>query len=64
MVAMLVLALTVVVEIGTIDLGRELSWFGKLSQVQSAWVRYGLLAGSIASIICAVVYRRTRRREI
>jgi len=53
--------LAVMLEIGTIDLGHELSWglLGGLSREHSAWLRYSVVAVAIASAICAVTYRRS-----
>jgi hypothetical protein len=60
--AMITVPLAVILEIGTIDLGHELSWrlFGGLSQMHSAWLRLMLIAVAIASIISALVYNRRR----
>ncbi len=59
-----VLALTtvpiaVLLEIGTIDLGHELTWrlFGGMTQVHSAWLRYAIIAVATASAVCAITHR-------
>lgn len=61
-IAMVTVPLAVILEIGTIDLGRELSWrlFGGLSQVHSAWLRLTIVAVAIASIISALAYNQRR----
>jgi hypothetical protein len=61
-IAMVAVPLAVMLEIGTIDLGHELTWrlFGGLSQAHSAWLRLTLVAVAIASIICALAYRGRR----
>jgi hypothetical protein len=45
------------VEIGTLDLGHELTWFGSLTPVQSAWVRHFFTAAAISSIVVALLSR-------
>jgi hypothetical protein len=57
-VAMVSLPLAVILEIGTIDLGHELSWFHRLSETQSALLRVAVLSVAIASTCSAIVYRR------
>jgi hypothetical protein len=58
--ATLTVPLALTVEIGTFAAGRELRWFGKLTQIQSAWLRYSLLAVATASIVCAIAFRERR----
>jgi len=60
--AIMTVPLAVVLEIGTIDLGHELTWrlFGGVSQLHSAWIRYVTIAVAIASIISALAHRRGR----
>lgn len=53
----LTVPLFLVVEIGTLAAGRELTWFGTLSPTQSAWVRHALLAVAAASVGCAIAFR-------
>jgi hypothetical protein len=48
----------VMLEVGTWDLGREFTWFNKLSQQQSAWVRYCILTIAALLVVAAFVYRR------
>jgi hypothetical protein len=55
---MVSLPLAVVLEIGTIDLGHELTWFHRLSQTQSGWLRVAVLSVAIASTFSAIAYRR------
>jgi len=45
-------------EIGTRDLGHELTWFHLLAPEQSAWVRYSAFAAAALLIIAAFVYRK------
>src|SRR5450755_4424879 len=47
--AILAFSFFLFVEVGTVDLGHEFTWFGRLSQLQSATVRYALLAIFISS---------------
>jgi hypothetical protein len=53
-----VVCLAFIIEVGTLDLGREFTWFGKLSQQQSAWVRYCVFTVAALLVIAAFVYRR------
>jgi H+/Cl- antiporter ClcA len=46
-----------VIEVGTLDLGHEFTWFGKLSQQQGAWVRYCVFTLATLLVIAALVYR-------
>jgi hypothetical protein len=48
--------LAFMIEVGTLDLGREFTWFGKLSQQQSAWVRYCVFTVAALPVIAAFVY--------
>jgi hypothetical protein len=57
-VAMVSLPLAVILEIGTIDLGHELTWFNRLSETQSGWLRVAILSVAIASTFSAIAYRR------
>jgi hypothetical protein len=50
--------LALVLEVGTRDLGHEFTWFNKLSEQQSAWVRYGVFTIAALLLIAAFVYRR------
>jgi hypothetical protein len=47
--AILAFSFFLFVEVGTVDLGHEFTWFGGLSQQQSALVRHALLAIFISS---------------
>jgi hypothetical protein len=60
--ALLTVPLSLIVEIGTLAAGHELTWFGTLTQIQSQWVRYSLLATATASGICGLAFRRVRAR--
>jgi hypothetical protein len=51
-----------VVQIGTLDLGHELTYFGKVSQLQSAYVRYTLLLIPMALFVVAA-FRYSRRQS-
>jgi hypothetical protein len=57
-VAMVSLPLAVVLEIGTIDLGHELTWFHHLSETESGWLRVAVLSVAIASTFSAIAYSR------
>ena len=50
-----------IVQIGTLDLGHELTYFGKVSQLQGAYVRYTLLL--IPMVMFAVAAFRYSRRK-
>ncbi|HEY2782363.1 MAG TPA: hypothetical protein VGN12_14250 [Pirellulales bacterium] len=52
-------------EVGTRDLGHEFTFFGKLSQGQSAWVRYCVLTVAALLVVAAFVYHRraTKSRQ-
>ena len=49
------------VEVGTMDLGHEFTWFGRLSQPQSATVRYALLAIFISSAVLTALRHFTKK---
>ena len=53
--ALVTLPLAASLEVGTLDLGHELTWFGHLSQAQSAWIRYCALTVAIACVVMALV---------
>ena len=57
------IALALVVEVGTLDLGHELTWFGAASPAVAAAVRYVIVGVSIVLIIAAAALRN-RGREI
>jgi hypothetical protein len=50
-----------IVQMGTLDLGHELTYFGKLSQPQGAYVRYTLLLIPVI-LFAAGVFRFSRRK--
>jgi hypothetical protein len=50
-----------VVQIGTLDLGHDLTYFGQLSQLQGAYVRYALLL--IPVVLFAVAAFRYSKRK-
>ncbi len=55
--------LAFVIEVGTLDLGHEFTWFNELSQQQSAWVRYCVFTIAALLVVAALVYRsRSPRR--
>jgi hypothetical protein len=55
--ATLTVPIAVIVEIGTLAAGHELTWFKALSQAQSVWLRHALLALAAASVGCAFAFR-------
>jgi hypothetical protein len=55
--ALVAVCASVLIEVATLDLGHELTWMGHLSQVQGAWVRYLIFAGTILLIVASFVYR-------
>jgi hypothetical protein len=46
------------IEVGTRDLGHEFTWFNRLSQQQSVWVRYGVFTIAALLVISAFVHRK------
>jgi hypothetical protein len=46
------------IEVGTRDLGHELTWFNRLSPEQSAWVRYCAITVAALLIIASFVHRK------
>jgi hypothetical protein len=60
-VAMVSLPLAVVLEIGTIDLGHELTWFHRLSETEGGWLRVAVLSVAIASTFSAIAHSRISR---
>lgn len=59
--AMVSVPWAIMLRIGTIDLGHELTWFGRLSQVEGAWIRLSVVAVALASLVCTAVHRRSSR---
>jgi hypothetical protein len=51
-------ALAFVVEIGTLNLGHEFTWFGHVPPAESAWIRYCVLTAAILLVVAAVIYRK------
>jgi hypothetical protein len=51
-----------VVEIGTLDLGHEMTYFGRLSQLQSAYVRYALLFIPVC-LFAVAAFRNSKRNS-
>lgn len=56
--AMMSLFLFAVVEVGTLDLRHELTYFHTLSQQQSAWARYALLFVTVGLFVVAASRQR------
>jgi hypothetical protein len=52
------ICIALLLEVGTLDLGHEFTWFGKLSLQQSAWVRYCVFTVAALFVIAAFVYRK------
>jgi hypothetical protein len=52
--------LAFVFEVGTWSLGHEFTFFGKLSQQESAWVRYVVFTLAALLVIAALVYHVRR----
>jgi hypothetical protein len=61
--AILSVPLAALVELETWLLGHELTYFGRTSPLQSAWIRYALIAAAISSVVLAVLNRRPRAGE-
>jgi hypothetical protein len=61
LLAIMSLFLFVVVEVGTLDLGHEMTYFGTLSQQQSGWVRYMLLFIAVCLFVAAASRHRRLR---
>jgi hypothetical protein len=53
--------LSAAIELATLDLGHELSWFGHLSHEASAWLRWCLIAGTTVLVVASVIYPRNGR---
>jgi hypothetical protein len=51
------------IEVGTRDLGHELTWFNRLSPDQSAWVRYCAFTVAALLVIAAFVHRKRGQPE-
>ncbi len=56
--AILTAPLSLIVEVGTIAAGHELTWFRALSPTGAQWIRYALLAIALASMVCALAFRK------
>lgn len=54
---MAVLAFDFMIEVATLDLGHELTWFGQASQSAGATVRYVIVGASLLGIVAAVALR-------
>ena len=61
--AILIVPLAALVELETLLLDRELTYFGRASPLQSAWIRYVLIAAAISSVVMAVLNHRRRTGE-
>jgi hypothetical protein len=61
--AILAFSFFLFVEVGTVDLGHEFTWFGGLSRPQSAMVRYALLAIFISSAALTALRHFKRKRS-
>jgi hypothetical protein len=59
--AILAFSFFLLVEVGTVDLGHEFTWFGRLSQAQGATVRHALLAIFISSAAVTALRHFTRK---
>jgi hypothetical protein len=59
--AILAFSFFLFVEVGTMDLGHEFTWFGRLSPPQSTIVRYALLAIFISSAALTALRHFTRK---
>ena len=58
--AFVALCLAFVFEVGTWSLGHEFTFFGKLSQEESAWVRYVVFTLAALLVIAALVFHFRR----
>lgn len=59
--AILAFSFFLLVEVGTVDLGHEFTWFGRLSQSHSTLLRYALLAVFISSTALTALRHFTRK---
>jgi hypothetical protein len=59
--AILAFSFFLFVEVGTVDLGHEFTWFGRLSQSHSAMLRHALLAIFISSAAVTALRHFTRK---
>ena len=53
-------SLAFVFEVGTWSLGHEFTFFGKLSQEESAWLRYAVFTLAALLVIAALVFHIRR----
>jgi hypothetical protein len=56
--------LALVFEVGTWSLGHEFTFFGKLSQGESAWVRYVVFTFAALLVIAALVSHVRRSQKL
>jgi len=61
LIAMVTIPITFSAALAPLTLGRELTWFRVLSPEGSAWVRNAFAAASLASLVCAFLFREKRR---
>ena len=61
LLSLLTVPIAAVLEIAYLDLGHDPTYFGAFGAGHAPYVRYVALSLAVASVICALAFRSTRR---